>query len=146
MAVPPVQFAAIVPDFVRRMQANTADNADMPTYCYRDTVTGEPVRLTLSIAAKDAMESDDGVVEHEGRRLQRDYALEHGGPSANAQWPILSDAAGVSPDHIPQWQDEMRRRGVALNYAPDGRAIFENPAHRRRCLKALGMHDRLGYT
>lgn len=117
----------------------------MPSYAYRDRDTGEPVWLAMSIAEKGAAESADGVVVRDGRTLERDYALESAGPRSSAQWPILSDAAGVDPRHVPEWTEEMRRRGVSLDYAPDGRAIFRDPAHRRRCLKALGMFDRLGY-
>lgn len=58
-----------------------------------------------------------------------------------AKWPIHSDAAGCHPSQI----GAMKAKVPFLNYTRDGKAIFESPSHRRRCLKALGMVDRRSY-
>lgn len=57
------------------------------------------------------------------------------------RWPLLSSAAGVHPTQIP----EMMRRFPQHEYAPDGRMIFRDRGHRKRCLKDIGMVDFQGY-
>ena len=46
--------------------------------------------------------------------------------------------------------ENLRRRGVPTEYklSRDGfsaRPVLRNPTHRRRFLKAMGMHDKKGY-
>ncbi len=125
-----------------------ADNGDMPCYVYR-TPEGRKVELVMTVAEMERRQVD-GVIEHEGQKLTRDIAEEwsprEGNAFCGAKWPILSDSAGVHPDEIPQAREEMRRKGVNIDYAGDGRAIFESHAHRRAALKAMGLHEKRGYA
>jgi len=118
----------------------------MPSYCFNDRETGEPVDLVLGVNEMwNLRESDDGMsIRWEGRTLVRDKSRELGF-SGKAAWPILSEAAGVHPDQIPMVSENMRRAGVAINYTSDGRAIFENAAHRRAALRVMGLRDKDGY-
>jgi hypothetical protein len=118
----------------------------MPEYHWTDRETGEPVVLNMTIARLSRIRRKDGSIRHKGRVLDRDKGSEFRGSfSGKAHWPILSDAAGVHPDQIPEMSDHMRRNGVSLDYAPDGRAVFQDAAQRRAALRVLGLHDRSGY-
>jgi hypothetical protein len=65
--------------------------------------------------------------------------------AAKGSWPILSDAAGVHPDQIPDAMQEAKNRGVRVEYTRDGRAIFDTPGDRKRYLKAMGLRDRSSF-
>jgi hypothetical protein len=62
-----------------------------------------------------------------------------------AQWPILSDAAGCHPDQIEDYKKHLSDRGVPTDFTPDGRMVFRDRSHRRRVLKAIGYVDRSSY-
>jgi hypothetical protein len=145
MAVPPAGTAV---SFRGGSWVGVSIHGGMPTYCYRDDA-GELVELTMTVSEMSKREVD-GVIAHEGRLLTRDVSAEHCGARGNAfcgaKWPIESDAAGCHPSEIPTAMADMRKRGVALNFTSDGRAIFESHAHRRAALRAMGMHDRGGYA
>jgi hypothetical protein len=38
------------------------------------------------------------------------------------------------------------RVGVPTEFTGDGRAVFRDASHRKRYLKAVGLHDKAGYT
>ena len=120
----------------------------MPTYCYRDP-QGALVEITMSVAEKAERERN-GVLVEGGVRLERDIAAEHapqrGNAFCGANWPMESDALGVAcPSEIPAAMADARARGVNLNFTRDGRAILENPAHRRQAMRAYGYFDKAGY-
>lgn len=54
------------------------------------------------------------------------------------KFPYHSDALGVSPDAIPQAMEEMRKRGIALDFDKHGRAIITGPAQYHAIGKAVG--------
>lgn len=66
------------------------------------------------------------------------------GGDAPAGWPMLSDGMGVHPKQIPAAIAEDKRRGVKVEYSEDGRAKYDNQAHRNQHLKAFGKHDNNG--
>ena len=55
-----------------------------------------------------------------------------------------SDAAGVHPTQIKEARDLAKRQGIAIDFTPDGRAIFTSAYHRKTYLRACGIHDRNG--
>jgi hypothetical protein len=59
-------------------------------------------------------------------------------------WPMLSDAAGVHPDQIPEARAELQKQGVDANFAPDGRIEFRSKGHRKVVCEAMGLYDRNG--
>jgi hypothetical protein len=118
----------------------------MPEYCFTERETGEPLTLFLTVSQLERRRRKDGSIRHGGRIYDRDKGAEfRGGFTGKAKWPILSDAAGVHPDQIPEMSERMRKSGVNLDFASDGRAIFQDSAQRRAALKVLGLHDRSGY-
>jgi len=117
----------------------------MPTYCYRGK-DGDLVEVAMTYARKCEIEDGDGSIMHEGRRLRRDIEAEHGGTvGSSAGWPMLSDAAAVHPDLVPQVKGDLARHGVHVDFTSDGRPRFDSAAHRRAALRRLGYHDRQGY-
>ncbi|MEM7820014.1 MAG: hypothetical protein QW761_00200 [Candidatus Aenigmatarchaeota archaeon] len=62
-----------------------------------------------------------------------------------AKYPYFSDAMGVAPSQIPEAKRKLAALGVRVEYTPDGRAIIESPAHRKRLAEAMGLHDRNSY-
>lgn len=118
----------------------------MPEYHWKRRSDGTPVVKFMLISELEKLRREDGsIVDDDGQVLDRDKVSEMSGYSGKASWPILSDGAGCHPDQIPEMSEHMRRNGVALDYTPDGRAIFTDAAQRRKALRVLGMHDRLGY-
>lgn len=55
------------------------------------------------------------------------------------QWdkPLLSEAAGVDPSQIAA----QKRRFPHHEFTPDGRMVFHNRGHMKRCLSDIGMAD-----
>ncbi len=119
----------------------------MPGYIFEHPQTGEVKRLQMSVKEMlNRTDPHDGDIELDGIVWKRSIAREHSRIKGNsAGWPMTSESAGTHPDQVPKMMDEMRKKGVNLNYTSDGRAIFENAAQRRAAMKALGMRDRQGY-
>lgn len=67
----------------------------------------------------------------------------HGGNTSSA-WPLYSDALAVHPSQIEQARARNRKRGVAVDYLPDGRAILTDRGARRDLMKLEGVHDNHG--
>jgi hypothetical protein len=82
-------------------------------------------------------------VQEEGRIFTRDIQAEHRGTAHTAgNWPMLSDAFAVDPDARADASREAAQKGVPTDFAPDGRAIFRDAAHRRDYCRAYHAFDR----
>jgi len=82
-------------------------------------------------------------VDNQGVVWDRDYATEMRTPSSCGTWPMKSDGAGVHPSQIGEAMESAAKMGVPTSFdAKTGQAIFESRAHRKKYLKANGMHDR----
>jgi hypothetical protein len=57
-------------------------------------------------------------------------------------WPMVSDAAGVSPSQIKEAYEASVKAGVPTQFNAEGQAIFHSPRHRREYLRSIGMFDR----
>ena len=80
-----------------------------------------------------------------GADADRDLLAEHRStPHHPGNWPLLSTAAGVNPEQIPEAMAQAAALGTHLNFAPDGRAIFESAHHRKEVCEKLGLFDRNG--
>lgn len=113
-------------------------------YCFRDVATNERLELNLSLKEYEERFMDREEVEWEGRTLVRDFASDHAHSPKASNWPLLSEAAGVMPWQVGEANSLNKSRGVDLQYAADGRAIFRDRAHRKQALRQLGMHDKQG--
>ncbi len=112
----------------------------MPIYCFRcpkcDNTFEEVRRVKDYEAPAVCLDCDCDA--------WRDLRVEHSGirDSGCAAWPKYCDASGVHPDQIPEAREHLRSRGVPTDFLPDGRAVYTSRGHRKKALKAVGMHDR----
>mgnify|MGYP003111330632 CR=1 FL=1 len=118
----------------------------MPYYCYTNRETGETIRKFMSISEMLKYASEGMSIE--GVWYERDITAEHSRQAnrgANSGWPLKSDAAGVHPADAAKAEKASANIGVPTEYdRKTGQAIFRDRNHRRRFLKANGMHDKNG--
>jgi len=99
--------------------------------------------VTVEEAAKQA--SDGSVVCDKCGALA--FRKNPGRRRRVSLWPRWSDAAGVHPSQIREQQEELAQHGVSAEFNSEGQIKFEDPAHERRCLQAMGMYNRnAGYS
>lgn len=114
----------------------------MPMYHYECSKCGHKERDLAPMA-----KSEEPIeCEKCGGESRRDYSSTAGAGRMNGimgDWaePILSEAAGIAPDQIP----EATARFPHHQYTPDGRMVFKSKQHRKRCLQDIGMVDRDGF-
>lgn len=122
----------------------------MPRYSYV-TKSGDRFELVMTIAEMQRRQKPDGSITAvvNGRRLRgtRDYGgdLSTVGTPAKSGWPLHSEAAGVWPGQVKEAEAHAASVGVPTKFDGQGRAVFTDPAHRRRFLKAHGLHDRSSF-
>jgi hypothetical protein len=58
--------------------------------------------------------------------------------------PLASDAMAVHPHQVEEAREDARRKGVEVEFLPDGRPVFTSRAQRRAYLKAYRFFDRNG--
>jgi hypothetical protein len=79
----------------------------------------------------------------DGQLGERDVASEVAGhPVTSANYPMVSDAAGVHPDQTQEAYDHSVANGVPTQFTKDGSAVFESAGHRKRYCEAVGLYDR----
>lgn len=119
----------------------------MPTYCFT-TKDDESVELTMTVAEMEAMKmSDDEFMLPDGRSAVMDMFAMHSGHKHRPDLWLnhASESCGVAPDQVKEKMEENARRGVHVEYTPDGRAKFTSMNHRRKYMKAYGLHDKSAY-
>ncbi len=117
----------------------------MPTYCYTHLESGDPMDIFMSIAEMERKENERGEITVGGEVFARDIAREHSGfTKSDAGWPMKCDAMGVHPSQINDERKRAEGLGTRIDFAPDGRAIFESRSHRKEYCRAMGYHDRNG--
>jgi hypothetical protein len=67
-----------------------------------------------------------------------------GAKSFPGNWPLLSEAFGCAIGQETEAYEASLKTGTPVEYR-DGKAVFTSPNHRRKALKAFGMHDRKAY-
>jgi len=108
------------------------------TYCY--TVPGG-ITVEREFERGEAPPTivlDDGVV------AERDYRAEHSPRrrSGDAAWPIECIGSGVNAAQAGELRDLLREKGVPTEVTRDGNPVYRDPYHRKRALRARGLHDR----
>lgn len=119
----------------------------MPTYVYKREGVDLRLELVMTVAEMERRTRKDYTIKFQGHVWNRDWQAEHGGfqSTNDAGWPIQSDAAGCHPCQIQETERQLKEKGVVMRHTRDGRAVFTSPAHRRKCLKAMNIHDRCGF-
>lgn len=102
----------------------------------------------MSVSEMERRQHRDGTVTLEdGSVAKRDLVAEMRGIE-DVSWPasgLHSDAAGVHPDQAKEAYDHSVAAGVPTQFDREtGCAIFTSRAHRKKYLRAVGLHDRNG--
>ncbi len=124
----------------------------MPSYRFDNPATGETRSINVPYATlREMSRGSDAegydLYEIDGVLWRRNFdVIESGVAWSGASWPIASSAAAVLPDQVESEKADLAKRGVRVDFTKDGRPIFENPAHRRKALKAMGLLDKLSYV
>ena len=101
----------------------------------------KPAR-TLSLQALDAWEEAKLAAykkQAEEAEVQKGFMT---APLSN--YPLLSDGAGVHPAQIESARESARKKGVSIDFTPDGQAIFTSARHRKEYCRLHGIHDKDG--
>ena len=105
----------------------------MPIYCYSN---GDDV-----IQRQFPMNRHPKTVRHRGRIYRRDLSAERPFVAPHAGWPIECVASGVNPEQAGELRSYLAKKGVPTEVSADGNLIYRDASHRRKALKARGLHD-----
>jgi hypothetical protein len=78
-------------------------------------------------------------------RYRRSFRAEHKGIPATSGWPLECYASGVHADQAQELRDFLAKKGVPTDVTPEGNPIYRDANHRKRALKARGLHDNSSY-
>lgn len=112
----------------------------MSWFCYEDVYGAvHDMEFPIGSAPEDVMIVSGRAVrtmqgEHKPKRVLR-------GPG----WPIKSVACGCHPDDRKEFMEDASSKGVPTVFDEQGNAVFRNPSHQRKYLKAYGMHNKDSY-
>ncbi len=112
----------------------------MPTYCYR-TKKGKVCERVFSV--KDDIPKS---IMFRGEKAERSFADEMASTPASAGWPMECCASGVHPDQAGALRKEFQRVGVPTEVTKGGDPIYTSASHRRKALRARGLHDRNSFN
>lgn len=80
--------------------------------------------------------------EKDGKTFKKDFSFWGAGGQHSSTYPRLCDASAVTPGAIKGFQDWGRKHGIDLEFTPEGRAIYRDKAHERKCLAFRGMYQK----
>ncbi len=109
----------------------------MPTYCY-SSEDGEVIERFYPMGNAPA-------TIYQGA-FKRDFAAEHVGVPPKAGWPLTCYASGVNAVQAQELRDELKRCGVPTEVTVNGDPIYTSHEHRKKALKARGIHDRNSFN
>ena len=106
-------------------------------YCYRHGETVITESFPIGKAPKYIIR---GKV-----RYMRSFRDEHKTVPATSGWPMEDYAAGVHADQAQELREFFAKKGVPTDVTPEGNPVYRDARHRKRALKARGLHDNAGY-
>lgn len=112
----------------------------MPMYCFKNEDGNRIERfypfakMPMKIKVKGVIYNRDILTEQSGRRSH-----------SPACWPMVSVAAGVAAEQIPDVMAIDREHGLNVEYTSDGNPILKSAKERSKYLKAHGLVDRSSY-
>ena len=110
----------------------------MPVYLYRTTDgTIHACHCHIGTAPKRLRVGDEWA--------KRDIPAEHSGHiTTNSNYPMKCEGSGVAISQIAEARNILKVQGTSADFTSDGRPIYTSAVHRKKCLKAFGLHDRNG--
>lgn len=115
----------------------------MPLYAF-ERANGERFMEFMHLREYAAKVRDGKMRMADGSIVERVFDGYPVGGHQPGCWPMTSEAAGVSPEQIPEAMEHDRKMGVPTSYTKDGMAVYTDRRHRAKHLKAIGMVDRNG--
>ena len=103
-------------------------------YCYESR--GEVLSLSFPLGKAPKF------VVRGKRRYRRSFQAEHVGIPSSAGWPLECEASGVHPSQAGELRDFLAKSGVPTEVSADGNPIYRDALHRKKALKARGLHDK----
>ena len=110
----------------------------MPIYCY-ETIDG---RIHERVFPIGQAPNKINVGRHLARRS---FVAERKSVPSTRGWPMECVASGVNAEDAGKLRDHLAKCGVPTEVSNDGNPIYISADHRRRALKARGMHDKNSY-
>ena len=111
----------------------------MPRYCYRNG--RHVIERVFSVRERP----DEIIVKGKTYRRDRTSEFNSIGVPSSAGWPFACEASGVNPEQAGELRRFYAEHGVPTEVNTDGNPIYRNPSHRKKALKARGMHDRSSF-
>lgn len=82
-----------------------------------------------------------------GRKVaKRNFFAERVGRPATKGWPLTCYASGVNTKQAGELRQHFKDIGVPTDVTPDGDPIYVSHEHRKRALKARGLHDQASFN
>lgn len=121
----------------------------MPTYCFTVPDTGETVEREYPLGkAPPKIRLRNRRTAHRDYRAERAQGLVKNETASRrgrgkSCWPMAPCyASGVHASQAGELREHLRKRGCPTEVTPDGDPIYTSKEHRRKALKARGLHDR----
>lgn len=111
----------------------------MPIYCFTDDLTGATIERAYPMGSVPVR------IREAGRVYERDYRAENASVPATHGWPLECLASGVHASQAGELREFLKSRGVPTEVTADGNPVYRDARHRRRALKARGLHDRASF-
>ncbi len=108
----------------------------MPTYCFTNVKTKQTVERQFPMGATPRR------IQVKGKLFLRDIPTEWRDRKATpGNWPMVSDFGGVHPDQIPEATEFLAKRGVSVEFLPNGDVVHSDRANRKQYHEAMGKVD-----
>ena len=111
----------------------------MPIYCFSDD-RGNVVERFHEIGKCPRK------IRIKGRTYRHDLGAEHSGfRNTPGTYPMVSEAAGVAPDQVPEMMRQCKAAGISgMRFDSTGAAVFADKSIRKRFCEMRGLYDRNG--
>jgi len=120
----------------------------MPLYCYT-TDDGETVERYFPMGGAPASVKVGDKVACRDRAAEAPLCFVKGSQTpvkqGHGKWPMTCFASGVHPSQAQELRDHLKRNGVPTDVNKDGDPIYTSKEHRKKALKARGMHDKSSF-
>lgn len=118
----------------------------MASYAYTiyDPVTGEYSEkpedqgIAFEFPSGEAPET----LEAHGKTFKKDFSFWGAGGQLSGCWPRACDASGVTEGSVKGFVQWGKKHGVDLEFDKQGRAVYRDKAHEKRCMAFRGFYHK----
>lgn len=117
----------------------------MPIYCYR-TADNVSCERFFRLGKAPKWVRIGGKVARRSLVDETKVVSVVGGESVRGRgWPMTCVASGVNANQAGELREFLAKKGVPTEVTPDGDPVYRNAAHRKKALKARGLHDKSSF-